>query len=341
MSAELLHPGRAPHAPARRREAGWVLAATLVMSSLAIAVTVTYARHAILAKKSLEYGKGASEVEEASRSGLEKVRERMLDGDPPGTVGEGTHDESITPTGEEVIGEREVLPDQRREVRVHATSGPDVTGEEFRTKVRGRVEPEDGPTKDRTTIECDDGQPLLAGSLMVISGPVDFTGVQLSGLMLLEEGAVLTLTDVVLRGTILTRHGVCKSYPQAEGANRPKVRVFGGLRLLAGTELPDTAMSAPDAILETDDLSSIEMRGFVSADQIRIKGRGSMKGMVVSGELEEIDAEVSRPGHGRGVEDYPEPVKPGAEKFVRVAFPNDPVSAATLDLMASAPMDWE
>lgn len=319
----------------RRGEAGWVLAATLVLSSLAIAVTVTYARHAVLAKKSLEYGKGASEVEEASRSGMERVRERMRDGDPPGTIQEGTHDEAITPTGEVVEGEREVLPEQRREVRVHARSGPEDDGDEYRTRARGRVEPGSGDTQTRTTIECDDGQVLLAGNLMVISGPTQFQGVELAGLMLLEEGAELTLTDVVLRGTIITRHGACRDHPKSEGAARPKVRVFGGLRLLAGTELPETAMCAPDAVFECDDASRVEMRGFACADEIRVKGKGTVRGMVVSGVAEDIDAEVRRPGAGRGVEEYPEYVVPGAEEFVRVAFPNDPVSDATLDAMAT------
>ena len=325
--------------PRRRAEAGWVLAASLVLSSLVIAVTVTYARHAVLAKKSLEFGKGASEVEEASRSEMEKVRERMRDGDPPGTVGEGTHDEAVTPTGEVVEGERECLPDQRREVRVRARSGPVDDGEEFRTKARGRVEPGSGDTQQRTTVECADGQTLLAGNLMVISGPTEFQGVELAGLMLLEDGAELTLQDVVLRGTILTRHGACKDHPKAEGANRPRVRVFGGLRLLAGTELPETAMCAPDAIFEADDASRVEIRGFAVADEISVKGRGCVRGMVVSGASEDVASAVRRPGHGRGQESYPDHIRPGAEEFVRVAFPNDPVSAATLDVMASCELD--
>jgi len=325
--------------PRRRAEAGWVLAASMVLSSLVIAVTVTYARHAVLAKKSLEFGKGASEVEEASRSGMEKVRERMRDGDPPGTVGEGTHDEAVTPTGEVVEGEREVLPNQRREVRVRARSGPVDDGEEFRTKARGRVEPGSGNTQQRTTVECADGQTLLAGNLMIISGPTEFVGVELAGLMLLEDGAELTLRDCVLRGTILTRHGACKDHPKAVGANRPSVRVFGGLRLLAGTELPDTAMCAPDAIFETDDASRVEVRGFAVADEIKVKGRGCVRGLVVSGAEQDISPQVRRPGSGRGEESYPGNIRPGAEEFVRVAFPNDPVSAATLDAMASCEID--
>ncbi len=122
-------------AAARRNESGWVLAASLILSTLAIAVTVTYARHAVLAKKSLEFAQGASPVEEATRSGMERVRERMLDGNPPGTVEEGTQDHAVTAGGEDVTGERQVLAAQMREIRVRATSTVTAqASDEFNTR---------------------------------------------------------------------------------------------------------------------------------------------------------------------------------------------------------------
>jgi len=326
----------------RRSEAGWVLAAALVLSALTIAVTVTYARHAVLAKKSLEFGSGASEVEEASRSGMERVHERMRDGNPPGTLAEGTHDQATTPGGQHVTGEREVIPNQMREIRVRATGASGTqSNDEFRTKARASVAPGSGNSQKKTTIDCPDGQQLIAGNLLIISGPTSFVGVELAGLMLLEDGAELTLQDCVLRGTILTRHGVCKDHPAASGANRPTVSVFGGLRLLAGTELPDTAMCAPDAIFETDDASRVEIRGFAVADEIKVKGRGSVRGMVVSGADEEFGADIRRPGHGRGAESYPTCIEPGSEIITRAVFPNDPVPESTLDVMANCAIGEE
>jgi hypothetical protein len=318
----------------RRPEAGWVLAATLIMSSIAIAVTVTYARHAILAKRSLEFAKGASPVEEASRSEMDRVRELMRRGDPPGTIEDGEHDEIVTPTGEVATGEREVVPDQKREIKVHAKGVNPNSEDEYHAEARAKVEPANGPTKDRTTVECETGEGLLAGTVMIISGATAFTGVELAGLMLLEQGATLTLTDVVLRGTILTRHGACKDSPKLTGLNRPKVQVVGGLRLLAGTELPGTAMAAPDAIFECDNAARVELKGFACADEVKVKGKGSVKGMVVSGAVQQIDSKYSRPGFGRGSQDYPGHIVPGGEEIKRVCFPNAKVPPSTLDTMA-------
>jgi hypothetical protein len=255
-------------------------------------------------------------------------------------MADGTHDESITPTGEVATGEREVSADdgQKRDIKVHAKGVNPNSDDEYRTKVKAKVEPVSGPTTNLTTIQCSTGDILLAGNLMIISGPTQFQGVELSGLMLLEEGATLTLTDCVLRGTIFTRHGACKDYPAATGVNRPTVNIYGGLRLLSGTELPDTAMCAPDALVNCDDPARVEVRGFACADEIELKGQGSLKGMVVTVENEAIDPTYTRPGHGRGTQAYPDTIEPGGEEIMRVCFPNTPIPDATLDLMCSAPI---
>jgi hypothetical protein len=304
---------------------------------------VTYARHAVLAKKSLEYAAGASEVEEASRSGMERVRERMRDGDKPGTCEEGTQDNCTTPGGQDVTGERKCLPDHKREIRVRAT-GPSATNssDEYRTKARASVQPVSkgkGKVQTKTSVTCPDGSLIMAGNLTVISGPVQYVGVELAGLMLLEEGAELTLQDCVLRGTILTNRGICKDNPQAEGPNRPRVNVYGGLRLLAGTELPDTAMCAPDAIFECDDASRVEVRGFACADEIKVKGKGSVRGMVVSDSDEDFSSKVRRPGYGRGAQSFPSTIEPGGEEMTRACFPNTPIPDWTLDAMIGCNLD--
>ena len=339
-AATLMRLPRPAARAARRPESGWVLAATLNLSALAISVTVTYARHAILSKKSLEFGKGASPVEEASRSEMDRVRELMRNGNPPGTIADGTHDESITPTGEVATGERKVneSDSQKRDLKVHAKGVNPNSDDEYKTKAKAKVEPASGNTQNKTTIKCATGDILLAGNLMIISGPTEFQGVELAGLVLLEDGATLKLTDCVLRGTIITRHGACKDYPASTGVNRPAVNVFGGLRLLSGTELPDTAMCAPDALFTCDDASRVEVKGFACADEVKVKGKGSVKGMLVYSDDEEVDPTYSRPGHGRGTQAYPDHVEPGGEEIKRVSFPNTPIPDATLDLMCSAPI---
>jgi hypothetical protein len=329
-------PPRRPD-PRRRSESGWVFAASLILSALVAAVTVTYARHAILAKKSLEYDQASTAVESASRSGLERVRERMRRGDSPGTIDEGTHDEAVTDSGEHVIGEREVTGHGKRELRAHAAS--DDGSDESSITARADVVPGSDTDGDPTALDCDDGSGvLLAGSLTVISGSVSLSDVQLSGFFLLEEGAELTLDDVVLNGTIVTRAGLCNGNLPTEGSNRPRVRVIGGLRLLAGNELPDVAVAGPDLRFEAESGSRVEIDGFVSTDELRLDGRGSVRGMVVTRTQETIGSDISRPGHGRGKPSFPDSVVPGAERVTAIAFPAQPVTTALLDQMASAEM---
>jgi len=313
-----------------------VLAATLILSSLVMAVTVTYARHAVLSKKSLEFAKGASEVEEASRSGLQLVREFMRLGDAPGTAEDGEEVSSDMPTGEHVTGERRVVDHDTREIKSHAVSPKNSQDGESKIKANTEVVPSNNTTKDQSAVECDLGGTLLAGNLKVITGPEAYQGVQLAGLVLLEDGAELTLSDCILRGTIVTRAGLCQGTAKLQGANRPVVNVYGGLRLLAGTELPETAMCAPDAIFNAENADSLEINGFVYADEIKTAPKGTLRGMVVSDTDQQIAPGVNRPGHGRGHDTFPDYIETGAESVKRLAVPAEKIPDEVLDAMLSA-----
>ena len=305
----------------RRGEAGWVLAASLILATMATAVTITYARHALLAKHTLQFGKGASEVDEASRSELERVRELMRIGDKPGTIATGDHDSAVTPTGEQVQGERQVTSHSTRELRVQAQGNSTNSTEEAKLKAQSTVVPGNKPEVDATTIECPTGNIILAGSVTIISGAQSYTGVEMAGIFLLEDGAELTLQDVVLHGSILTRHGACREHPAATAENRPHTRVYGGLKLVAGAELPDVAIVAPDMILEADPTSRVEIQGFVSADEVIADGRGSVHGMVVHNVSEQFSSKMRRPGYGRGPQPWPATISPGSEEVASLSFP--------------------
>jgi hypothetical protein len=290
----------------------------------------------VLSKKSLEFAKGASEVEEASRSGLQLVREFMRLGDPPGTLDEGKEVTSDMPTGEHVTGERKVVDHDTREIKSHAVSPKNSQDGESKIKANAEVVPSNGTKKDQSAIDCDTGGVLLAGNLKVITGPETYQGVQLSGLMLLEDGAELTLSDCILRGTILTRAGLCKNTAKLEGSHRPVVNVYGGLRLLAGNELPDTAMCAPDAVFNAENADSLEIRGFTYADEIKTAPKGTLRGMVVSDTDQQIAPAVKRPGHGRGQDSFPDNLETGAESVKRLAVPAEEIPDSVLDAMCSA-----
>jgi hypothetical protein len=233
-----------------------------------------------------------------------------------------------------------VLAHNRRELRVRAWTNENGSDDEAHILARASVVPGSGVTDEPTRLQCEDGeQLLLAGNLTIIDGTTGFADMELAGLFLLEEGATLDLHNVILRGTIITRSGLCSSNPKLAGGSRPRVNISGGLRLLAGTELPDVAMCAPDLRFTADAGSSIEIRGFAVADEIEVSGRGCVRGMVVSGESESIDEEVSRPGHGREPQAFPSCVDLGGERVTRISFPIDPVPEAVLDCMLATDIE--
>ena len=323
----------------RAEEGGWVLLATLVLSAFIVSVTVTYARHAVLAKKSLEVASGASVAEEASRSGLERTRERMQQGMLPGTEDEGEEDVVETPTGEIVISEREVIDQKTRRLRVKARGTGESVEEEANLKARGKVIPGHGDDDEKVTrMDCDESATLMAG-LTIISGDQTFQDVELAGLILVENGAHLTLDNVVHRGAIITRAGLCEDNIPATGANRPKVSVYGDFRLLAGTELPGVAVLGPDAEVTMDSSARAEIEGMVVADEFEAPGRCTMRGMLVSKQDPVFGNKIRRPGHGRGLQDWPESVKCGAEKVKRLSFPYEDLDDATHALMDSYDVD--
>ncbi len=308
--------------------------ATLVLSAIVVSVTVTYARHAVLAKRSLEFASGASPAEEASRSGLERTRDRMREGHLPTTVSDGGEDTVETASGEIVTSEREIIDHDERRLRVHARGNGSDVADEANLRARGRVDPSGDTQGQRNRLRCDVGDAvLLAGNLTIISGSVTYTDTQLAGLFLLEAGAELTLDDVVLRGTIITRAGLCNSNAPQLGANRPKVQVYGGLRLLAGTDIPDVAVAAPDLRFIADSSSRVEVRGMVMAEEFEVPGRGAVRGLAVSTEEPVFGSGIRRPGHGRGLQSWSEQVECGAESVRTLSFPFEDVTDAEYDAM--------
>lgn len=325
--------------PTRARpEQGWVLIATLIMSALAASLTVAWARHAVLAKTSLEMSTGASETEEAARSGLERTREQMRRGTPPGTAEDGEEQIVETQTGEVVTCEREVVGHDRRDLRMRAESPGDQYEHEATLKGRAAIVPGSCGHSDssgkRTCLSEDVGsEVLMAGHLTVLSGNCEMRDGEYAGLYLLEEGAELTLENCVLRGTIITRPAAQHDHPLASGANRPQVNIEGNVRLLAGTDLPEVSICAPDAVVRSSNTSRCEAEGVVSADEVEVDGRACFQHMVVCETVEDFGDDCVRPGHGRGARDWPDCLEAGIERVTAISFPATGFTDDELDLL--------
>ncbi|GJM22556.1 MAG: hypothetical protein DHS20C15_24710 [Planctomycetota bacterium] len=327
-----------------RGEQGWVLLATVVLSAVAASLTVTWARHAVLQKSQLEMSSGASEAEEATRSGLERTREKMRRGSPPGSEADGEEDIVTTDSGDVIICEREVDPDERsckRRVRARSHKpGKDFNldfKESASARGRCRVQPGSGGGAAGgriTRVDCSTGASVIAASdLIVISGNATYANTTILGVFLLEAGAELTLDKVVLQGGIVTRAGLCDDTSPQSGGARPRVNLVGGTHINPGYTLKDIAIMAPDAVVVADSNARINLHGFIAADEIDFECRGSLHGMVVAETELNIGSKIVRPGESRGARDFPDTIVPGAEVMTSISFPEDVPSEAELDLM--------
>lgn len=328
---------RTTHVSRAQGEQGWVLIATLIISSIAAGLTMTWARHAVLSKGTLEMAHGASETEEHVYSGIHRTREKMRQGKGPGTAEDGEDDLVVMESGDQVRHERAVESHDKREIRTRAYRPTGDWSQEAATRASAQVVPHGSRNQNgrRTRLDPDSGDAvMLAGNLTIISGSTSYTGTTLAGLYLLEEGAELTLEDVVLRGTILTRHGAAQTSAPLEGSSRPSVNVYGGLRLLAGTELPEVSMSAPDLVFNAAPDASIDIEGMSVVDEFEAPCRGTIRSMLVCESAEaNIGADVRRPGYGRGAQSWPDCMEAGAERVTSMSFPVDPYTEELLDQM--------
>ena len=320
----------------RRHEEGFALVGALILCAVMGGLTVTWARHALLAKESLVIGRGASEADEASRSGMERIRHRVRQGSLPGVCDSGDEDVTYTADGRRVVSDREVLGHGLRQLGIRVGRPLVSSRDEAVLRVRAEVVPAGGGSESslRTRLTCQEGASILSSPLaQFITGTTHIQGGVLDGFFIVENGAELILEDVVVRGALFSRAGLCKDTLAVEGIGRPSIRLLGDCRLLARTELPDVCVVAPDGRLTGESPSRVELRGFVAVDEVRLLGQATCRGMIVARTHEEFSEQVTRPGFGRGVPTFPESIDVGAERIVRVGFPRLAVDAQILDAM--------
>lgn len=134
-------------------------------------------------------------------------------------------------------------------------------------------------------------QSSTAGPVTRFSGRTLLQGAELLGLVVLEEGTVLYLDDVILRGTIVSG-GV------TEGGKAPCVVVDGPLNITSGKALPGTAIYLPGGEVRTAEgcTPPVQIDGDLIAHALDLDARGAIHGQVAAvGELK-LGAGIGQPG---------------------------------------------
>ncbi len=320
--------------PDNRREQGWVVIASLILAGIAASVTVTWARHAVLAKSSLEMAHGASESEEAARSGINHAREQMRQGDPPGSIADGEEDVVLTEDGHVVTIEREVEDHDRRKLKTKAHKVKGSYTDEAACKAKAKVVPESNAGGKPTRFRKNDGAGLAgAGNVHVITGTTTYANTELIGTFILETGANLTLDNVVVRGVIVTRSGLSEDDPKLTGSSRPSLHFQKNVRILPDASAPDIAIVGPDLVITADSGARLGIEGQVIADEMDLPCRGTIVGMVTTETSSNISSKCKRPGFGRGPQDWSTQLEAGAERVTKISFPAEDYTEAEMDAM--------
>lgn len=326
-----------------RAEQGWVLIAALLVATVSASLTVGWARHAVLSKGQLEMSTGASRTEEASRSGLERTRELMRKGKPPGTEDDGEEDVVTTSNGDSVHSEREEddIEHDKRDIKVRAYHSSGNSHKDAAVRSRAKVVPGSQGKGKRTRLDCVEGSKIIViPGLTMVTGMLVLTpSSDVSGVYLLENGATLVMEDIDFTGAIVTRASLCETNALATGGGRPTVQLKGGCVLRDGPDLPGLSLCGPDLVITADTDARIDVRGMIVAEDINLPCRGVLREMVVSESTEVISSNISRPGHDRGPQDFPSFVKPGSEKMTYISFPTEHFTDDEMDTMEAYDVD--
>ncbi len=341
MKTATENPRRVLPRPKRSNPQGWVLISALLLSSLLAALTVTWARHAVQAKATLDIAAGASQAEESTKSGFARTRTMMRNSEVPGGCSTGNEDIVTTPVGGIVISEIHAISHGLREVWVVAKEDENSATEAM-LHAFAEIIPGNGSMGDvRTRLQSSTCQQLFdAGDVTTVSSDTTLSGTA-SGIYMVQDSVTLTLDDCVFTGVIASTFGLASSSTPATVGDRPRLIIAGDSRLESNVDVPGVSVVMPDGIVTSDSSSRFDIDGFVVGEELLLEGRGTARGMLVAGGVESIGADILRPGHGRGVQSWPTDVIPGAERIMTIVFPRDEVTDEELDTMESFDLGGE
>lgn len=308
---------RSASSPAER---GYVLASVLIVVGIIAGFVAAYGTHVVLAGRAGLASKPLAAARETCQSGLVLARQGLLSG-------------SAAPTFEGATVDVDDLGDGRLLVEVSAL---DADGLGARRKAALGFAPSASsapdspqmlPTLDAATVSQLLSDPSLP-KLHVTSSQY-LHDVDLEGLVIVHEGAVLALSGVVLRGCVVSA-GVLGSngLDGFEEEAAPKLLVAGDVRIDAHPALDGLAILLPDGVVAAaDENARVQIAGDVVAYQVSLPLSGAVDGRITGVELDLADpAQLDRLGDSRRPQDWAGCLElGGTQQPVSLAFVGDGV----------------
>lgn len=329
------HPTRAPHLGSSsrgghrpRHERGYALLSILLAVGVAAAFASVYGRHVVVDGRANLSSDQLQEAREACHSSLAVMRQSLVAGSTPPS-GAATGLDAVVGvqqggSGHQILEAVAVSPDGFGARRVAemaldpaADSAPSGSGKL--------------PTLSSATVS----DLLTDGNLQRTDyhGSVSITGETLEGLLVVHDGAMLVLSDVIVNGTIVSADSldVDGNLGRFNSGTAPAVLLDGNVRLEAGDELPGSAIVMPDGIvLTTGTDARLQIHGDVVA-HVAILGQPGALGGNVSAVAPYLHPGLDRLGAERKPGSWSDGLDLGGSQEPRfVAFPTPSSSLSEL-----------
>lgn len=288
-----------------RQPAGYVLLAVLLLTTLIASLVMTYSRHALLVVDSSTANLESQRAQDAADSGFAWARQSLAANAGSATrldLGDGR---SVSVSVGSAAGNLRSIDvaaiTEGTSQSVHAT---------FETyAVAGERLP--GLTAAAKTA-INGSSPLLT-----LSGSSNsYTSTELTGTILLRNGARLTLRDVIVDGSIVSEAALTG----ASGGGGVTIELRGGVLIQPGATLPGCAIVAPDADIEGDGSEHVQIHGAIVAERLRLRGSGVLHGVVACDDDLELAAGFDLPGSGRAPRAWPAALETYSASVGRLAF---------------------
>jgi len=285
-----------------RQDAGYVLLAALLLTTLIASLVMTYSRHALLAVDSSSVNLASQLAQDAADSGFAWAKQSLrADAGSATRLDLGDGRSVSVSVGSGSSGQREIDVDATTE---GTSQSLQATFEVY--PVAGDQLPE-LTAAAKTAVNA-------ALPLIVLSGSNTYTSTELTGMVLLRTGCTLTLQDVILDGSIVSEAAL------TGGAGGVTINLRGGVQIQPGAALPGCAIVAPDAVVTGDGSERVELHGAIVAASLTLPGSGALHGEVACASAPTLGAGIDRPGAGRAPRSWPTALETGSSGVGRLSF---------------------
>jgi hypothetical protein len=320
VEAHMTSSSRPSRRPVQRDQAGFTIVAILIIIGMMAALAATYSRHVIVYALASEVSDASLEARElidsqlefvlqSQRVGVEVVSGKVVEAMVDGWVGAGEHvmagRTSMSMQSMKTAGSAH---DDRSSMLVHVEfpNGMGATHliETARAPALIATHPDNLPIIEnelRIELMNDSSIPKTYFSSNTLVQDTELTG-----LVIVNSGVVLTLDNVIVRGAVLSG-GAAGGGTLGDFSEflAPQLVIQGNARIISESFLGGLAVLMPEGSITANGSDArLQVQGDVLAYTVSLDCPGAVIGNVASVDAAVMHTDMQRVGHGREPQDW-------------------------------------